>query len=69
MRFPGAVKTLELPLPRRATITQRAVVVEVDRLLDEHSSEAIANILNARFVSGYGKPFGGRMIARLAIEY
>jgi DNA invertase Pin-like site-specific DNA recombinase len=71
MRFPGgAVKTIELPLPRRATVTQRAVVAEVDRLLDEHSSEAIASILNGRgFVSGYGKPFGGRMIARLAIEY
>lgn len=45
-------------------------MAEVDRLLDEHSYEAIANILNARgLVSGYGKPFRGRMIARLAIEY
>jgi hypothetical protein len=71
MRFSGgATKTLELPLPRRATVTQRAVVAEVDRLLDGHSYEAIAGILNARgFLSGYGKPFGGRMIARIAIEY
>jgi hypothetical protein len=30
----------------------------------DFGSEAIAGILNARgFVSGYGKPFGGRMIA------
>jgi len=71
IRFPGgATKTLELPLPRRATVTQPAVVAGVDRLLDEHSYEAIADILNARgFVSGYGKPFRGRMIARLTIEY
>jgi len=39
-------------------------------LLDEHSYEGIARILNSHgFVSGYGKPFGGRMIARLTIEY
>lgn len=71
IRFPGgATKTLELPLPRRATVTQPAVVAEVDRLLDEHSYEAIAGILNARgLMSGYGKPFRGRMIARLTIEY
>jgi hypothetical protein len=71
IRFPGgATKTLELPLPRRATVTQRAVVAEVDGLLDEYSYEAIADILNARgFVSGYGKPFRGRMIAhRLGIS-
>ena len=71
IRFPGgATKTLELPLPRRATVTQRAVVTEVDRLLDEHSYESIAGILNSRgFISGYGKPFRGRMMARLMIEY
>ena len=71
IRFPGgATKTLELPLPRRATVTQRGVVAEVDRLLDEHSYESIAGILNSRgFSSGYGKPFRGRMIARLMIEY
>jgi len=71
IRFPGgATKTLELPLPCRATVTQRTVLAEVDGLLDEYSYEAIADILNARgFVSGYGKPFRGRMIARLTIEY
>jgi DNA invertase Pin-like site-specific DNA recombinase len=71
IRFPGgANRTLELPRPRRATVTQRSVVTEVDQLLDHHSHETIANILNSRgFVSGYGKPFTGRMIGRLRIEY
>ena len=71
IRFPGgANRTLELPRPRRVTVTQRSVVTEVDRLLDHHSHETIANILNSRgSVSGYGKPFTGRMIGRLRIEY
>jgi DNA invertase Pin-like site-specific DNA recombinase len=71
VRFPGgATKTIPLPAPRRVTVTPQAVVSEVDRLLDEHSYEGIAQILNSRgFVSGYGKPFRGRMIARLTIEY
>ena len=66
----GATKTIQLPFPRRVTVTPQAIVSEVDRLLDEHSYEGIAQILNSRgFVSGYGKPFCGRMIARLTIEY
>jgi DNA invertase Pin-like site-specific DNA recombinase len=71
VRFPGgATKTIQLPFPRRITVTPQAVVSEVDRLLDEHSYEEIASILNSRgFVSGYGKPFGGRMIGRMTIEY
>jgi hypothetical protein len=71
IRFPGgAARTLELPPPLKAKVTQRAVVSEIDRLLDHHSYEAIASILNSRgFVSGYGKPFHGRMIARLTNEY
>jgi hypothetical protein len=41
IRFPGgATRTLELPLPLRANVTQRAVVSEIDRLLDQHSYEA-----------------------------
>jgi hypothetical protein len=70
IRFPGgATRTLELPRPRRATVTQRSVIAEVDRLLDEHSHEAIANILNSRgSVSGYGKAFTGRMIGRVRVN-
>ena len=38
-------------------------------MLDEHSYEAIANILNARFCVRLRQPFRGRMIARLTIDY
>jgi len=71
IRFPGgATRTLELPRPRRVTVTPRSVITEVDRLLDDHSPEAIANILNARgSVSGYGKPFTGRMVNRVRVKY
>jgi DNA-binding transcriptional regulator YiaG len=71
IRFPGgATRTLELPRPRRVTVTPRSVITEVDRLPDDHSPEAIANILNARgSVSGYGKPFTGRMINRVRVKY
>jgi Recombinase/Recombinase zinc beta ribbon domain len=71
IRFPGgATRTLELPRPRRATVTQRSVIAVVDRLLDEHSHEAIANILNSRGSgSGYGKAFTGRMIGRVRSKY
>jgi len=71
IRFPGgATRTLELPRPRRATVTQRSVIAEVDRLLDEHSHQAIANILNSRgSLSGYGKAFTGRMIGRVRSKY
>ena len=71
LRFPGgATRTLERPRPRRATVTQRSVITEIDRLLDDHSYDAIARDLNGRgFVSGYGNAFRGRMIARLTMNY
>jgi DNA invertase Pin-like site-specific DNA recombinase len=71
IRFPGgATRTLQLPRPRRATVTPASVIAEVDRLLDHHPPGAIANILNSRgFLSGYGNPFSGRMIAHMRIEY
>lgn len=51
----------------------RGILAEVERLLDHHSHETIANILNSRgLVSGYGKPgkpFTGRMIGCMWIEY
>src|SRR6516165_523205 len=38
VRFPGgAIKTIQLPFPRRITVTPQAVISEVDRLLDQHS--------------------------------
>ena len=71
VRFPGgATRTLEMPRPRRVTATQASVIAEVDRLLDSHSPDAIANIMNSRgSASGYGMPFTGRMIGRMAIKY
>jgi len=71
VRFPGgATRTLERPFPRRVTVTPQSVVTEIDRLMDHHSCEAIATILNSRGVtSGYGNPFSGRMIGRLTREY
>jgi len=43
---------------------------EVERLLDHHSHQAIAIILNPHgLVSGCGKPFTGRMIGCMWIEY
>jgi hypothetical protein len=71
VRFPGgATRTLEMPRRRRVTATQASVIAEVDRLLDGHSPDAVAKILNSRgSVSGYGKPFTGRMIGRMAIKY
>lgn len=71
VRFPGgATRTLEMPRPRRVTATQASVIAEVDRLLDDHSPDAIAKLLNSRgSASGYGMPFTGRMIGRMAIKY
>jgi hypothetical protein len=59
-----------MPRPRRVTATQASVIAEVDRLLDSYSPDAVAKILNSRgSVSGYGKPFTGRMISHMAIKY
>jgi DNA invertase Pin-like site-specific DNA recombinase len=71
IRFPGgATRTLELPLPVKANVTQPSVVAEIDRLLDQYSCQAVANNLNSRgFVPGYGQRFHGPMIARIAKDY
>lgn len=71
IRFPGGItRTLELPLPLKAKLTPPSVVAEIDRLLDHHSCQAIADNLNSRgFTPGYGKPFHGRMIARIAKDH
>jgi hypothetical protein len=68
IRFPGGTtRTLELPVPTNPKLTPPAVVAEIDRLLDHHTCQAIADNLNSRgFAPGYGKPFHGPMIARIA---
>jgi DNA invertase Pin-like site-specific DNA recombinase len=57
----GAVRTMHLPLPLR-TYEQRktnpAIVAEIDRLLDQHTSAEIAEILNGRGLrTGEGNRF------------
>jgi len=71
IRFPGGIaRTLELPLPLQAKITPPAVVAEIDRLLDYHPCQIIADELNSRgFVPGYGKPFHGPMVSRIAKDH
>ena len=69
----GATKTLHLPLPLCAwqqRVTPSTVVNEVDRLLNEHTTAQIADILNARGLTpGAGATFHTRLVARLARDY
>ena len=71
IRFPGGIaRTLEVPIPLNPKLTPKSVVAEIDRLLDHHTCQAIADNLNARgFAPGYGKPFHGPMIARIAKDH
>jgi len=71
IRFPGGTtRTLELPIPLNPRLTPPSVVAEIDRLLDLHTCQAIADNLNSRgFAPGYGKPFHGPMIARIAKDH
>jgi hypothetical protein len=71
VRFPGGTtRTLELPIPLNPKLTPPSVVTEIDRLLDHHTCQAIADNLNSRgFAPGHGKPFHGPMIARIAKDH
>ena len=71
IRFPGGMtRTLEVPIPLHPKLTPPSVVAEIDRLLDHHTCQAIADDLNSRgFAPGYGKPFHGPMIARIAKDH
>ncbi len=71
IRFPGGIsRTLELPIPLNPKLTPPSVVAEIDRLLDHHTCQAVADDLNSRgFAPGYGKPFHGPMIARIAKDH
>ncbi len=71
IRFPGGMtRTLEVPIPLHPKLTPPAVVAEIDRSLDHHTCQAIADNLNSRgFAPGYGKPFHGPMIARIAKDH
>jgi DNA invertase Pin-like site-specific DNA recombinase len=69
----GARRTLHLPLPLcswKLHVTPSAVVEEIDRLLNDHTTMQIAAILNARGVtSGAGAAFHARLVARLTRNY
>jgi len=71
IRFPGGMtRTLEVPIPLHPKLTPPSVVAEIDRLLDHPTCQAIADNLNSRgFAPGYGKPFHGSMIARIAKDH
>jgi hypothetical protein len=70
VRFKGGItKTLTAPRPLsswQARMTPAEVVAEIDRLLDHHTENEIAGILNERGIrSGEGKSFNGRAVARV----
>ena len=74
LRFKGgAHRTIQLPLPLRSweqRQTSQEAVKEIDRLLDVKTYPEIAAQLNqSGLLSGEGKPFTARIIARLQRSY
>lgn len=74
VRFKGGIaKTFALPRPLNsweAKLTSREVIGEIDSLMEHHTDKEIARILNERgIVSGEGKSFNPRMVARLRRAY
>ena len=69
----GACRTMHLPLPLcgwQLRVTPPAVIVEIDRLLNDHTDAQIAAILNARGMRpGAGASFHRQQVARLARTY
>lgn len=74
IRFRGGVtKSVTLPLPAPSWLLRKTdsdVIAEIDALLDHHTHQEIAAILNARGRrSGEGKPFHSLMVRRLEKDY
>lgn len=69
----GATKSLTIPTPPRAwkkRMTNREVVIAIDRLLDQHTEREIAALLNERgFRSGGGDNFESRTVQRIRRQY
>jgi DNA invertase Pin-like site-specific DNA recombinase len=69
----GANRTLRLPLPLRywqLHVTPSAVIDEIDRLLDHHTVQQIAVILNTSGMTpGAGASFHPQLVARLVRAY
>jgi len=69
----GSVRTLQLPLLRNAIEvhrTPRHVIEEIDLLLNHHTDDEIAVLLNEKgFRSGTGKPFDWHMVYFIRRSY
>ncbi len=69
----GATKTLVVvpsPSAPECWKTKPAVILEIDRLLDDYTEEEIAPMLNAKgFRSGTGQPFKRSLVFRLRKAY
>lgn len=69
----GAARSLTLPRPLTSWEewkTPAAVLAEIDQLLDDHTNEETAQILDARgFLSGGGKRFDGDRVDATARRY
>ena len=69
----GTTATLEPAVPRPACKTWQTadgVIARMDKLLDEHTYEKIASILNEEGLrSGKGKPFNGTLVGNICREY
>ena len=69
----GATHTLMLARPKPGWMlrqTPATIITEIDRLLDEHTEEEIAHLLNSQGrISGEGKCFNRTMVARIRSNY
>ena len=69
----GATQTLQVTPPKVITLVRRtdgAIVAEIDRLLDQYTDTEVAAQLNACGRRSYeGKPFHGKMVARIRRQY
>lgn len=69
----GATRTLNLPRPLpfcQLSRTKPEVIEEIDRLLDQHTQEEIAEMLNKRGLrSGDGKEFHPILVGRIRADY
>ncbi len=65
----GATRTLTLPRPKSASElrrTDRAIIGEIDRLLEDYTDGEVAELLNGRGARSYeGRAFDGKLIGQL----